>query len=211
MSLIDEALKRAQAAHQNEPRADGGARPWTPAPLPDRSQANRRRALQIGGLAAAVTIAGLGLFLLVRQGQDRGLAASSKESPKPVSMPAVPLPLPATADPPKPRPTGALGHLAAPAAASPGPSAPALQAAAPSDRPAPALVNGRTYVGSAVLPDGARIELGGIVYSESNATAVVNGRIVGAGSYVEGFAVVRIEPTRVQLEGNGLTIFLALK
>jgi hypothetical protein len=126
--------------------------------------------------------------------------------------------LPSAANPPELRPTHAPHVSAATPAANPAtpvspprsPGAPA-PAAAPPDRPA-ALVGGKTYFGSVTLPGGARIELGGIVYSESNATALVNGKIVGTGAYVEGFTLVHIEESRVELSNSaGLTIFLVLK
>ena len=41
MSLIDEALKRAQEATRSQ-GAKTDARPWTPAPLPDAGLARRR-------------------------------------------------------------------------------------------------------------------------------------------------------------------------
>ena len=44
MSLIDEALKRAQEASQREGAKGETARPWTPAPLPDAGLAKRRAA-----------------------------------------------------------------------------------------------------------------------------------------------------------------------
>ena len=61
------------------------------------------------------------------------------------------------------------------------------------------------------MPGGARIELGGIVYSESNPTALVNGKIVGPGAVIEGFLIQRIEENRVEMSNSaGLTIYIAL-
>lgn len=203
MSLIDEALKRAQAAEAGDKRPEAGTRPWTPAPLPDRGRIRRRKAIRAAALVAFVTLASLGAVMLLRRAPDKA----------PVVLPA-PTALPS----PEPRPTHAPRVSVATPAANPAmpvspprsPGAPA-PAAAPPDRPA-ALVDGKTYVGSIKLPGGARIELGGIVYSESNATALVNGKIVGTGAYVEGFTLVRIEQSRVELSnGAGLTIFLVLK
>ena len=47
MSLIDEALKRAQEASQREGEKSQ-ERPWTPAPLPDAGLARRRATGMIG-------------------------------------------------------------------------------------------------------------------------------------------------------------------
>lgn len=224
MSLIDEALKRAQAAHQGETRPGSGERPWTPVPLPDRSEARRRKALRSAGVAAFALAIVAAAWLLRPTARDTAPPAGKGLSPAlPTAVPATPAPLEEVIVPPPSRgvatvkPThgpGAAPQPAAPAASEGGPAAsppaPVPASAAPG-RPAPALVNGRTYVGSIPLPGGAKIELGGIVYSESNATALVNGRIVGTGAYLEGFTVVRIEQTRLELEGNGLTIFLSLR
>jgi hypothetical protein len=220
VSLIDEALKRAQATHQGETRPGSGARPWTPVPLPDRREARRATAMRAAWLAALIAIAAAAWFLLLRPA-PKSVPLRQKESERAVrpDVPALPTPLAEVIVAPPSRGISAQttrgpSTIAQPAAgANPGPaasSAALAPASAPSGHPAPALVNGHTYVGSISLPGGAKIELGGIVYSESNATALVNGRIVGAGAYVEGFTVVKIEPGRLELEGNGLTIFLTL-
>jgi hypothetical protein len=220
VSLIDEALKRAQAAHQGETRSGSGARPWTPVPLPDRTEARRRTALRAAGVVALATAIVAAAWLL--RPATRGMPLHQRESERAVRPPAVaalPTPLEeaivappsrgASAQPPR-----GPGATAPPVvAANPGTAASSAApppASAPSGHSEPALVNGHTYVGSISLPGGARIELGGIVYSDSNATALVNGRPLGTGAYVEGFTIVKIEPGRLELEGNGLTIFLAL-
>ena len=59
MSLIDDALKRAQAAQGNRP-PENGKRPWTPAPLPDRGRADRRRALRVAVAVLILVTAGAG-------------------------------------------------------------------------------------------------------------------------------------------------------
>ena len=82
------------------------------------------------------------------------------------------------------------------------------------DPPAPrpqAPADGKTYAGSVPLPDGAKIELGGIVWSEAEPRALLNDRIAGVGAWVEGFTVAKIEPERVVLEKDGMTIFLSLR
>jgi len=63
VSLIDEALKRAQqAADRDAPRA----RPWVPAPLPDAGLARRRWVIRatLAGLAAGLGIAGVAALLI---------------------------------------------------------------------------------------------------------------------------------------------------
>lgn len=81
----------------------------------------------------------------------------------------------------------------------------------PGERPRPSAAGARTYVGSLVAPDGARVELGGIVFSDTNPVALINGRVLPVGGVVEGLVIVAIEETRVELKGGGTTVFLALK
>jgi hypothetical protein len=73
------------------------------------------------------------------------------------------------------------------------------------------LVDGKTYIGEVTVPDGGKIELGGIVYSESNPVALINDRVLPPGGVVEEFTIVSIKPDRVELNGRGVTIFLTLK
>ena len=223
MSLIDEALKRAQAAHQDEARPGGGERPWTPVPLPDGREASRRRALRIAGVLVVAGAIGVAAWLLLPAARNVPPPASKgPSSAAPTAVPATPAPLEEVIVAPPSRGVSAAQPTRGPAATAK-PAAPAAAGSADASPPAPApgnpapgrpagsLQNGHTYVGSISLSGGAKIELGGIVYSEANASALVNGRIVGTGAYIEGFTVVRIEQTRVELEGNGLTIFLSLR
>ncbi|HEV2062923.1 MAG TPA: hypothetical protein VGS00_00045, partial [Thermoanaerobaculia bacterium] len=211
MSLIDEALKRAQAVHEGETRPGCGARPWTPVPLPDRTEARRRTARRAAGVVALALAIVAAAWLL--RPATKGLPLHQRESERagrPPAVPALPTPLEEAIVAPPSRDVSAqptrgpvaAARPAAPAEAGLAASSPApAPASAPPGRLAPTLANGHTYVGSISLPGGAKIELGGIVYSESNATALVNGRIVGAGAYVEGFTVVKIEQARLELEG----------
>ena len=221
MSLIDEALKRAQEAHQGQTQP-GSARPWTPLPLPDRRDRRGAAFRAAGVVVLAIAIAAAAWLLRPAAADRAGGAAERRRSGGPTAVPAL-LPTPLeeviVARPSRglDRQPGSVpvsaARRATPAAAGqaassrvPGAaSAPAGLSAA-----APALINHHTYVGSISLPGGAKIDLGGIVYSDSNATALVNGRPLGVGAYVEGFTIVRIEPGRLELEGDGLTIFLAL-
>ena len=78
-------------------------------------------------------------------------------------------------------------------------------------QPASRALDGRTYVGALVAPNGARVELGGIVYSETNSSALLNGRILPVGGVVEGLTISSIEEDRVELTGDGLTVHLTLR
>ncbi len=213
MSLIDDALKRAQEASGREGEKPE-ARPWTPAPLPDAGLARRRSLLRalLWSLAAAAGLAAVGL--VVRRASDEPAPGSPSGNRRAAAVPS-PAPTleetlvttPATAA------AGGRARATRPAApaqeAEPVAAEPTAEPAAPS-APRP-LADGRTYVGAVDLPGGGRIELGGIVWSEEEPRALLNDRIVATDAYVEGFTVSKIEEGRVELVRDALTIYLSLK
>jgi hypothetical protein len=67
----------------------------------------------------------------------------------------------------------------------------------------------RTFNGAANLPL-ARLELEGIVYSDTSPTALISGHVVGPGSFVEGYTVLSIGRDRVELQGDNEKIVLIL-
>jgi hypothetical protein len=217
MSLIDEALKRAEGAPGRSTGPDR-QRPWSHAPLPDAGRAARRLALRTAALAAALALAGAVALILSRSAPDAGAkppsqlpARPSPVAPTPVVLAEVSVPPPARGVEESRTKARRQEQPAAHAAPSPQPAAsPAAPVPAVADRAA-GPVSGRTYTGSVTLPGGAKLELEGIVYSDTNATAVVNGRIVGEGAVIEGFTVSGIEETRVTFSGNGLTFFLVVR
>ena len=223
MSLIDEALKRAQEASQREGEKSQ-ERPWTPAPLPDAGLARRRAAVRLGlrilGVAAGVVV----LAFLGRLVWN----AAAPDAPTP------PAPASRAAAVPAPTVAPTFSETLVPTPVATASSASSAVAPAPSSRPRPTKVgipqgedvsssvvevpapssvvdNGRTYVGVVHLPEGRRIELGGIVWSEEEPRALLNDRIVAKDAYVEGFTVAKIEENRVALEKDGITIYLVLK
>ncbi len=100
------------------------------------------------------------------------------------------------------------------AAAPPSSSAagPRPAPAPPAGRPPPArLGDGRTYTGELTAPNGSRVELGGIVYSETSPVALLNGRVLPVGGVIEGLTIAGIEENRVTLRGEDVTVYLTLK
>ncbi len=221
MSLIDDALKRAQAASEGE-AARPTNRPWTPAPLPDPGIARRRAIVRWAGIASAITALVLvGGWLVLREltssrqplpavsGRGEGRPAAAV-APQPTATPdAVALATPiVVAQPPVTRPP----RIAAPAPAPTDSEAEtAVKPAPPAPRAPQAVADGKTYAGSVALPGGAKIELGGIVWSETEPRALLNDRIAAVGAFVEGYSLTKIEENRVALEKDGVTIYISVK
>jgi len=219
VSLIDDALKRAQeeAARQEEAHRLA-RRPWiAPQPPRTRSRAGGVAAIALSFLLAA---AGSAWFLARRRAPAPPRApvpaphaepAASPRSPSPpppasaTPLENVEVPPPAAVHPdppiPKARP-GAPAEAPLPSAAEPAP--PAVRP----PRAAPPLPDGKTFVRTVALPGEDSIELDGIVFSETNPVAVIGGRLLGPGASIGGFEIVKIEENRVTLRGRGVTIFL---
>ncbi|MGH9369620.1 MAG: hypothetical protein ACRD3M_18360, partial [Thermoanaerobaculia bacterium] len=139
---------------------------------------------------------------------------AASEVPEPTALPAAPL-----GEAPAPAPPGiARREARAPVILPPVEvsSASASLRIATDERPrragAPPAppARAKTYARTATLPSG-KLELDGIVYSETNPTALINGRVLSPGGYVAGYTVVKIEHDRVELTDDGTTIVLTLK
>jgi len=213
VSLIDDALKRAQEAA--EKAGPSRERPWVPAPLPDPAIARRRRIVRwvafAGSAAALVVFSAWGVRMLLRTTvprpadtppENRAAAAAVAPTPEPTLVPVAVAP---------PVPTGR--QTARPSRPTPIVDTEGLEEGVETKVPsAPGPERGsRTVSGSVTLPGGAKIELGGIVWSETDPRALVNDRIVGVGAYVEGYTVAKIEEDRITLEKDGATLVLTVK
>jgi len=223
MSLIDEALKRAELEAARRDGLRSGAYPWVPEHMPRRRRGR--------GLIAAILIflaaIGLGWFLW-RRGetpvvqnpqskiQNPPVASQKLETvevpPPPVGVPSRVLARDKGAanavGPSTKRPTPPFDA----ARARVGPARePGSGSAAPESKPARGLSDGKTYAGEVTLPDGPKIALEGIVFSETNPVALINGKVLPPGGVVEEFTIVSIKPDRVELNGRGVNIFVTLK
>jgi hypothetical protein len=215
--LIDDALKRAQAAGEGE-AVRPTSRPWTPTPLPDPGIARRRALRGALGTAAAIAIVAAAAVWLVRNefspelpplpaGEGRGegrpaAAAVPQSTPTPDAV-ALATPI-VVATPRTTRPPGT--EAAGPVESE---SAEVQPTAAPYEPQT--IANGKTYSRAVNLPGGARIELGGIVWSETEPRALLNDRIAAVGAYIEGFSLTKIDENRVALEKDGVTIYISVK
>ncbi len=83
----------------------------------------------------------------------------------------------------------------------------------PGEAPAPdrGSVAAKAHSGTFVAPDGTRIELGGIVYSETNPVALINGRVLPVGGVVGSMTILSITENRVELAGDGARVFLSIR
>jgi hypothetical protein len=228
MSLIDEALKRAQAKHQEEPRRVGDAEAWVPTPMPDPARHRRRRLAALLAAAVVVVLAAGAAYLLFgrRPAPDRRPAAKESSSPAASPAPEVTFLPEAVVEPPRvadagpgaperARPPGRSAEASAAGSRPAEPERPAAAAAPPDLPPAEgpqarrdllpsgnargARADVRTFTGEAVLADGVMIELGGIVYSEEKPVALLNGKVLGPDAFLLGYRIVRIDPDRVEL------------
>ena len=221
MSLIDEALKRAEMEAARRDGLKGGAYPWV---LEQHTKRRRPWAIVAGAVIAAGIVAGAVLWLSRRPAHVTAAATvQSPQSKVQSSPPSEELQTVVVAPPPRGFPSRVVAGDGETASTKVGVEAkqlaPKPQADAPRVRtppaaepkPAPVAIDTKTYVGEVTAPDGSKIELGGIVYSETNPVALINGKVLGPGATVEEFTIVSIQPDRVELRGRGITMFLALK
>jgi hypothetical protein len=186
MSLIEEALRRAQdptlPKTSTAPPAKTGAAtpdPTTAHPWPLTTSAARPPIVASHALIiVAVAILGLTVALIIGGAFWMGRTFSAR--PRPVIAEATP----ASVAEPEPLPPPPL-------------EAPAVAPPAPRTLDLGALMRGKRQE-----PD---FTLSGVVAGEGNAYAVMNGKIVSLGDYVEGFTVIAITDNAVTLrdqEGN---------
>jgi hypothetical protein len=225
MSLIDEALKRAELEAARRDGLRGGAYPWVPEHMPRR---RRRGWVWIAAIVASVAAIATGLLLWSRgetpviqnpKSKIQNLPGPSQKletvevAPPPVGLPSRVLSRDKDAANTKvgnesKRPTPPFDTARARIA----PSRESGSATGAADaRPARGLAEGRTYAGELSLPDGPKIALEGIVFSETNPVALINGKVLPPGGVVEEFTIVSIKPDRVELNGRGVTIVVTLK
>jgi hypothetical protein len=221
MSLIDEALKRAELEAARRDGLRGGAYPWVPEHMPRR---RRRWAVAVAVTVCAGVAAGGVMWLSRRPAPVQGPKSKVQSSPsrplETVEVAPPPVGLPsrdsARANDAANAKTGKESRRPTPpfdtARARVAPAREPGSTSAPAESKASrGLADGKTYIGEVNVPDGGKIELGGIVYSESNPVALINGKVLPPGGVVEEFTIVSIKPDRIELNGRGVTIFLTLK
>jgi hypothetical protein len=245
MSLIDEALKRAELEAARRDGLRGGPYPWI---LEKQPRKGRRWTRFVGIAVVAAAAVGAAVWLLRKPAEvpgpssqvpgSAGAAPESKiQNPKSkIEMETVEVPPPPKSQPlrapaagktepkaeksdsPLPRSPSAAAEGSQSRSATEAParsSSPAEpRSGGPATKPNPparGLADGRTYAGEVQLPEGGTIALEGIVYSETNPVALINGKVLPPGGVVEEFSIVSIREDRVELRKQGLTIFITLK
>lgn len=224
MSLIDEALKRAELEAARRDGLRSGAYPWVPEHMP-----RKRRGW--GWIAAVVlSLAAIAAgWLLWPRGETHVIQNPKSTIQNPpvasqrletVDVPPPPVGLPsrvlardreaanANVGIESKRPTPPFDTARARIAP---PKEPGSGGAAAESKPARGPADGKTYAGEVTLPDGPKIALEGIVFSETNPVALINGKVLPPGGVVEEFTIVSIKSDRVELNGRGVTIFVTLK
>ncbi len=74
----------------------------------------------------------------------------------------------------------------------------------------PGLVEGRVYIQSVDVPGVPKLNLAGILWSEKNPVAMINGISAAPGDDLNDVIVVGIEPKRVKLRAQGKEFYLRL-
>jgi hypothetical protein len=233
VSLIDEALKRAELEAARRDGLRRGTYPWVHEHMP----AKRRRRAAVGVAAIALAVVGGGAWWLAARGHGQAPGTRNPKAPDSTSRPkdsaletvevaAPPAGIalrPPSAGKPQPKPAVASNAPVPPSkeegrpkpspqdTRSAGPDEPRPARAAESKRSGGGSAEGKTYAGEFSAPDGVRITLDGIVYSDTNPVALINGKVLPPGAVVEDFTIVAIQPDRIEMRGRGTTIFLTLK
>ena len=208
MSLVNDALKRAQSAQRPIlPVQRAEFRPVeTPAPRPKFGLP----VLLLAGVAVFPLLAFLGVRMALHHGDGSDIlanAASAAHVATPVqpSQPAPPpaAPPPAAAPEPQSAPEVAESHTPAPAAQTPSVS----PAATPT--PAPAGATAHTAPPTEATPPPAP-KLQSIVFAPNNPSAMINGRVAFVGDKLPEGKVVAISLKSVTLNAGSETIVLTL-
>lgn len=216
MSLIREALDRARRESATPPpRLPGGPIPWSQPPLRRPS-----RAWAVAAVLAAAAL-GAGAAWWLRSANDAQTVHLRTFTP--------PLELPADSPTSVAQKVPADSQAVAKSQAVPSPPLAAVAPKVPADSPTPQIPGdspppaavvaapapGRgavtRYVGSIPLPEGGSLSLDGLISSATNPVAVINGRLLSPGDIVQGFEVLSIGDTQVELGRDGRRFTLALR
>jgi hypothetical protein len=182
MSLINDALKRAQEAQRKDSPAYivSPMRPNAPAPAPAPISRRKKRNLSWILPVVIVLLVVVAVFFVA-------MAMAKRTVKNIVAVPAVSAPQP-------------VETVAAPAPNPPAPEPPPTVAATPA--PPPEVIGPAAIVTDVPKPV---IILQGVVNDPKHPWAIVNGKSVYLGDNVEGMRVTVISRSSITLTGNGQT------
>ena len=229
MSLINDALKRAQEQKQRTAEAPKLSAPLQPVERLRRP--SRTPQFLIPVVFAVIACAGVALMWFWWQGKSKApvppangnvavvtpVAPPPAVTPKPVvtpipsvivqmPQPVAPKPVPAINTPPTPPPNVAPTPVVAPVVT---PSPPVAEKPAPNvvavAEPAPQPTVTPQPPAPAPPPTFPDLRLQGIFYRPSNPSALINSKTVFVGDEIAGVKVVAIERTGVKVELDGHT------
>ena len=213
MSLINDALKRAQQAPQSQLPTGPMLRPVEPEP--EKIGVKRAGLLLPMGLAFVAIALLVVTWYFVFSGNATGpkevRAVTAVSPPAVATVAPSPDAEPEVAEPAAP----VVGPDAAPAVAAPVPAvpaAPAIVTASAATEPLPAAAPASVPVQAAPQPTQSHgdLKLQGIVLSK-RPSAMISGLIVYPGDVLSGLKVVSIGNNRVELASESQTIVLTLR
>lgn len=212
MSLINEALKRAEA----EKNCDIGGRPYQPPAVPPASHVRlpRRWARGMALCCGLLAVTALGMWTMVDHGywpqaleaEAAPAEAQAPPDPKPQVRQEIDPVLAKTVEEtkyysPSPKPPPARPALVRPAGA-------ASPAVATTPRPAPAPAPAKRHEQPKPQPKLPELKLTGVLVGPGGGTAIINGRFLMVGNTIEGARIVKITKYVVTLEVHGRRITL---
>lgn len=226
MSLVNEALKKARTQAVVEQAASSPIAN-IPVPMPYESKEKSRLPILISIWfgCAFVGLLSAGTFYLVKS-RERVASSVPKDEAAPLVaqtvavQPRASAPNPTTKLATPPNPTVAARTETPPSVIAP-PPAETIASPSPATRSenvtpeavtsqVTTLVEGKVYLQSIDLAGVPKIKLDGILWSDKNPAALINGITVAPGDELSEATVVTIEPKRVKLRAQGKEFFLRL-
>jgi hypothetical protein len=186
MSLINDALKRAKESQRNDVPSSGVS-PMRPVEM-NAKEREFHFVLPVTIfflIAAALVLIGMALAGHARKIPAEKLVAAPVVVPKPEAVAAVP----------------SVTNAPAPAALPTNPPAVSTPVVASVSAASPAAATNSVVTSPPPKP----LRLQGIAYDAVNPSAIIGGKAVYVGSFVDGMRVTAISPNSVTLAGNGRT------
>lgn len=212
MSLINDALKRAEADKPRRTQSDAQVPPLQPVEAPSGTKSSP---LLLGGILllgiGTVGIAAALWFNGRATPENKQTTSAPVQQPTAIQSPAPVIPQQATAVPTvQPSPVIQASQTVAVTQSAPAVAAPSTLAPAPQPQRTPPQktpVASQSPTASAAAqtgnPTAKPIRLQSIFYRLRSPTVIINGKTLGIGDSVDGIKVVSIQRTSVEVQQNG--------